>query len=224
MKLKRLFLANFIKKTAVVFAAVFVFLFISCSSNKIAFPIPGQSASAITNIYIEYLNIADIYFSLEKFDKAETYYKAAMGNKDIYWNAYYKLAKCYAYQSKWGDAQTAYETLLKRDPDNTSLKSSIAYIYAMNGNTDKAKEMYVALIEQSPDQVELLENYICVLLAAQEKERAQEQYELLKEKFPESKRLEELGKHFVVEEETESDSSVPELRQAQQPQVERLEN
>ena len=117
MKLKRLFLDNFIKKTAVFFAAVFAFLFISCSSNKFAFPIPGENASAITNIYIEYLNIADIYFSLEKFDKAESYYKAAMGNKDIYWNAYYKLAKCYVYQSKWGDAQTAYETMLKRDPD-----------------------------------------------------------------------------------------------------------
>ena len=183
------------------FAALITFSFISCSSNKFAFPIPGENATAITNIYAEYLNIADIYFSLEKFDKAETYYKAAMGNKDIYWHAFYKLAKCYAYQSKWGDAQAAYETMLKRDPENISLQSSIAYIYAMNGNTEKSINMYCELLEKSPDQSELLENYICVLLAADKKEEAGEQYNLLKEKFPESKRLEELGKHFVVEEE-----------------------
>ena len=229
MKLKRLFLDNSIKKTVVFFAAVFSFLFISCSSNKIAFPIPGENASAITNIYIEYLNIADIYFSLEKFDKAESYYKAAMGNKDIYWNAYYKLAKCYAYQSKWGDAQTSYETILKRDPDNSSIKSSIAYIYAMNGNTTKAIDMYTDLIANAPEQAELYENYICVLLAAEKKEEAKEQYEVLKEKFPESKRLEELGKHFEETEETEEseentasekEPAVPVLQQAQQPQVE----
>ena len=39
------------------------------------------------------MNIADIYFSEEKFDKAITYYELAMQNKDLYWNCYYKLAK-----------------------------------------------------------------------------------------------------------------------------------
>ena len=200
MKLRRLFLdkKRIFAATLIFMAAAFIN--ISCSSNKIAFPIPGQNAAAISNIYIEYLNIADIYFGLEKFDKAETYYKAAMDNKDIYWTAYYKLAKCYALQSKWAEAQSAYETLLNRDPDNSSLKSSIAYIYSMNGNLDKAQEIYRNLIDQFPDRAELLENYICVLLAAENKEEAGKQYDLLKEKFPESKRLEELGKHFIVEE------------------------
>ena len=196
-------MAKLTRAFAVIFSAAVIFCNISCSSNKLAFPIPGQNNTAITNIYIEYLNIADIYFGLEKFDKAETYYKAAMGNKDIYWNAYYKLAKCYVYQSKWGDAQTAYETILKRDPDNNSIKSSIAYIYSMNGRIDKAIEIYSDLILTSPDQVEYLENYICVLLAAELPEEAEEQYDVLKEKFPESSRLEELGKHFVKVEEKE---------------------
>ena len=194
MKLKRLSWVK--RKNAVFICAALLFLNISCSSTKMALPIPGQSQAVISNIYIEYQNIADIYFSLEKFDKAETYYKAAMGNKNIYWTAYYKLAKCYAYQSKWGDAQTAYETMLKRDSENTSLQASLAYIYAMNGNMEKSLELYKALIEKNPESSEVLENYICLLLADQENDEASLQYDILKEKFPESKRLEELGKHF----------------------------
>ena len=194
MKLKRLFWAK--SSAAVFICSAVLFLNISCSSNKVAVPIPGQSDAVTSNIYIEYQNIADIYFGLEKFDKAETYYKAAMGNKDIYWNAYYKLAKCYVYQSKWGDAQTAYETMLKRDPENTTIQSSVAYIYAMNGNIDKSLEIYKDLIEKIPESPEVLENYICVLLADEQKDEASIQYDILKEKFPESKRLEELGKQF----------------------------
>ena len=201
MKLKRLFWA---KNFAAIFFAAGLLLNISCSSTKLAVPIPGQSDAVISNIYIEYQNIADIYYGLEKFDKAETYYKAAMGNKDIYWNAYYKLAKCYVYQSKWGDAQTAYDTMLKRDPENASLKSSIAYIYAMNGSIDKSIELYENLIEETPESVEFLENYICVLLVDGQKEKASEQYDILKEKFPDSKRLEELSKQIAVKEEGES--------------------
>ena len=149
MKLKRLYWAKLC--TAVVFFAAVLCLNISCSSNKIAVPIPGQSEAVQKNIYIEYMNIADIYFGLEKYDKAESYYKAAMGNKDIYWTAIYKLAKCYAYESKWADAQTIYETLLKRDEDNNTLKASVAYIYAMTGNTDKACSMYEELIKNNPE-------------------------------------------------------------------------
>ena len=213
MKLKRLFLDS-------IFLLSFVMI-ISCSSTKFSVPIPGQNEAVITNIYIEYLNIADIYFGLEKFDKAETYYKAAMGNKDIYWSAYYKLAKCYVYQSKWGDAQSTYETILKRDPDNSSIKSSMAYIYAMSGNTQKSIEIYKELIEAEPDQQELLENYICVLLTDENnKEEAQEAYETLKERFPESKKIEEFDKQFPKPEpeenlETESDSESEEQSESE---------
>ena len=194
MKLKRLYWAR------VVIAAVFcitVSLFAaSCSSSKIAVPIPGQKESAVKNIYIEYMNLADAYYELGKYDKAVSYYKAAMENKDIYWTAYYKLARCYVYQSKWDLAQTSYETLLKRDPENNSLKSSLAYIYAMNGNTEKSAQVYQELIAQNPDQSEYLENYICVLLAQGKKEDAKEQFEILNQKHPSSAKITELAKQF----------------------------
>lgn len=201
MKLKRLFWA----KGFLLADALFGILCISsCSSTKFSVPIPGRNDAVITNIYAEYLNIADIYFGLEKFDKAETYYKAAMGNNDIYWTAFYKLAKCYVYESKWGDAQASYETILKRDPENNSIKASIAYIYAMNGNPEKASDIYKELIESNPDQMEYLENYICVLLASDQKDQAKESFEQLKEKFPESKRIEEISKQFPTDEDQEN--------------------
>ena len=197
MKLKKLFSVR-TYLFAIIFAAGSCF-FISCSSNKIAVPIPGQGDAVQKNIYVEYLNIADTYFSLEKYDKAESYYKTAMGNKEIYWTAYYKLAKCYVYESKWGEAQTIYEEMLKRDPENNTIKSSIAYIYAMNGNTDNAITLYEELIENNPDVSEYLENYICILLACDKKEEAEIQFNTFKEKFSQSKRVEEFSKLFEEE-------------------------
>ena len=215
MKLKRLYWARAGIKAIV--CIVFCLFTISCSSNKIAFPIPGQSESANKNIYIEYLSIADIYFDLEKYDKAETYYKAAMTNKDIYWTAYYKLARCYVYQSKWADAQSVYEEILKRDPDNSALKSNMAYIYAMNGNTNQSCLLYEQLINDYPEQSEYLENYICVLLAAEKKEEAEASYIKLRENFPDSKRIQEFDPQFVKEEETpaEEESEEEQITTAQ---------
>ena len=57
------------------FAASSIF-FISCLSKPI--PIAGEKKMAINNIYVEYMNIADIYYSLEKYDKALEYYKLSI--------------------------------------------------------------------------------------------------------------------------------------------------
>ena len=208
MKLKRLYWARAV--IAAIFCIAVPLLTASCSSSKIAFPIPGQRESAVKNIYIEYMNLADAYYELEKYDKAVSYYKAAMENKDIYWTAYYKLARCYVYQSKWDTAQTSYETLLKRDPKNNSLKSSLAYIYAMNGNVEKSTAMYEELIESNPDQSEYLENYICLLLAQDKKDEAKTQFDILAEKYPASKKIEELSKQFEAPPEEESEPALEE--------------
>lgn len=196
MKLKRLFLAN-----------ILAALFISCASNNIALPVPGKSEIVTNNIYIEYMNIADIYFSLEKYDKAAQFYEYAMMNKDNYWSAYYKLGQCYVYQNKYDSALRIYYKLLDRDQNNNSLKSSIAYMEAQTGNTKKALELYDNLIINNPNEAIYLENKIAVLLALENNAEAEELFNQLQEEFPENATNEKFSKYFEElnkKEETES--------------------
>ena len=82
--------------SALVFLLILFFQLSSCVSKPI--PIPGEKKNVIANIYVEYMNIADTYYSLEKYDKALEYYKLSMQSSDLYWAAYYKTAKVYAIQ------------------------------------------------------------------------------------------------------------------------------
>lgn len=188
MKLKKSFLAKILKGAAC--AALLTLT--SCSTTTAV--IPGSKQLQISNIYVEYLNIADIYYSLEKWDKAVTYYNYALGNKDIYWEAYYKLAKTYAIQNKWDDAEEKFKVIYKRDPENASIKSSLAYIYAMKGDTKKAKSMYLELINEQQYNQEYYENYLSILIMEKKYEESKAEYDKIAELFPNSKNLEKFQK------------------------------
>ena len=59
------------------FCAVFIsLLFFSCNTSA-HFPVPGESEVKKNNMYVEYLNIANTYMDLEKFDKAIEFYSKA---------------------------------------------------------------------------------------------------------------------------------------------------
>jgi len=168
------------------FAASSIF-FISCLSKPI--PIAGEKKMAINNIYVEYMNIADIYYSLEKYDKALEYYKLAMQNSKLYWASYYKTAKVYAIQSNWDSALPMYRRLLRRDPDNDSLKASLAYIYAMTGKLTKAERAYKELIYLQPDSRDYIENLTAVYFAKKQYDEGKIYLDILIEKFPDSENI-----------------------------------
>ncbi|MCI5607482.1 MAG: tetratricopeptide repeat protein [Spirochaetia bacterium] len=151
--------------------------------------VPGNSSAFKQNIYNEYYNIAEIYYSLEKYDKAVSYYELAMNNRKFKWDCYYKLGKIYVIQEKWDIALSVFQDLLKRDPDNYSLKSSIAYIYAMKGDTEKSLALYEELLEKQSDNIEFLENYIALLLLNEDCEKAQINIDRLENNNPDSKNL-----------------------------------
>lgn len=158
--------------------------------------IPGKEDDKITNIYIEYLNIGDIYFNLEKYTEAIPYYKLAMQNKKVYWGAYYKLAKCYVYTSDWNNALSMYKKLLNKDKENNSLKANIAYIYLMQGNFNKAEFIYSDLLLKEPDNKAFLENYIALLLSNEIKIKQPEYLEkyntyisVYEDKYPDDENL-----------------------------------
>ena len=163
------------------------FHFSSCVSKPI--PIPGEKKNVIANIYVEYMNIGDTYYSLEKYDKALEYYKLSMQSSDLYWASYYKTAKVYAIQSNWDSALPMFRRLLRREKDNDTIKASIAYIFAMTGKLEKAKKAYKELIYLQPDNQEYLENLIAVLFAKEENNEAKGYLSLLTEKFPDSENI-----------------------------------
>lgn len=173
-------------------------LFFSCTSVHV--PIPGETEVKKNNIYVEYMNIADAYNDLEKYDKAILYYNYAMKNKSLRWSAYYKLGRAYAMNKDWSNAQNVYEHLLKRDSENTSLKMSLAYIYAMSGNLDDSGELYRTLYSENPDNSDILVNYINVLFAQENYGQVRAKLAELKEKFKDNasissfeKKLEEIN-------------------------------
>lgn len=172
------------KKIIFVAALVISSFFISCASSGSL--IPGENQAIIQNIYVEYLNIADTYYSQQNYDKAISYYTKALENKNIYWNAYYKLAKCYVFKSNWTEAEIMYKKILERDSDNMSIKSALAYIYSMNNNLDEALKAYEELYNLQPTDMESLENYIAVLLLKENTELSESLITKLGEEFPDS--------------------------------------
>lgn len=176
-------------KKRLFYSCIFIFfsLCFSCVTKPV--PIPGDKKIAIDNIYLEYLNIADVYYSLEKYDKALEYYKLAMQDFKIYWAAYYKTAKVYAVQSNWDSALPMYRRLLRREKDNDSIKASIAYIYSMTGSLKKAERAYKELVFLQPDNQEYLENLIAVYFAREHYEEGRAGLDVLIEKFPDSENI-----------------------------------
>ena len=81
-------------------------IFVSCASFRV--PVPGETAVRKNNIFVEYMNIADSYNDLGKYDKAITYYKMAKSNRKLKWTANYKLARAYAMNKNWEEAQKLY--------------------------------------------------------------------------------------------------------------------
>lgn len=179
------------KKSAIV---IFVFIFLIFSCKSVNSFVPGQKKIQINNLYKEYYNIAETYFSLQNYTKAISYYKICLENKDLYNAAYYKLGLSYVMNNDWANAEKIFLDLYKIDLENDSIKSSLAYIYSMNGNLKKAEQFYCEIVKTNPDSAEYLENYIAILVKNEKYQLVEEQLVLLKEKFPNSTKIADIEK------------------------------
>lgn len=179
MKLKRLF-----------WASIPLFFLISCVSNNVV--IPGQQSAIQKNIYSEYMRIADEYFNLKKYDKAQIYYKECLDFPEYNNIASYKLAKTYVMQKNYNDAIPLFEKLLTNDNDNQTISESLAYCYAMNNNKTKAEELYLNLINNYGNQSSYYENLIIIYIQDKKKEQSKNLLNELKEKFPDCSNIQKL--------------------------------
>lgn len=161
-------------------------------------PVPGEADTVRTNIYTEYLAIADAYNDLAKYDKAVQYYQYAMKSRKLYWGAYYKLGRAYALSKNWDEAEKIYKRLLRRDPENLNIRLSLAYITAMAGDLKRAEEMYGALCEENPQNADVLVNYVNILITAGKLDEAEEKLAALKEQFADNKNIEDFEKRIAA--------------------------
>lgn len=158
--------------------------------------VPGVRRITIKDVYAEYMLIGDEYVKLQKYDKAIEYYTKTLGDKELYWSAYYKLGRAYALASEWEEAEVVYERLLARDSKNTDLLRSMAYIKGMNGQTGEAMAIYNALLEERDEDETTIVNIATLMLSTLQIDTARIYIDMLKEKFPESKMLDTLGKEM----------------------------
>lgn len=154
----------------------------------------------------EYINIADGYVDLKRYDNAIFYYERALKSKNHYYGVLFKIARVSALKKDWERAKKSYKELLERDPENMSLRSSLAYVSAMSGDLENALKSYEMLSEKAPDNQGILENYIAVLLAAEKKDLAREKIVMLEDKFPQSEKLSAFNESIKPEEADESEN------------------
>lgn len=182
------------KKSAI---GIFVFIFLIFSCKSVNSFVPGQKKIQINNLYAEYYNIAETYYSLKNYSKAITYYTLCLENKDLYNASYYKLGLSYAMHKDWSNAQKIFSDIYKKDSQNDSIKSSLAYVYSMNGETKKAEELYFEITQSQNESYEYQENYIAILIQNEKYDLAEEQFTLLKEKFPNSTKIADIEKKLA---------------------------
>lgn len=193
------------------FLPIIIFSFCVClfSCKSVNSFVPGQKKIQINNLYTEYYNIAETYYSLKNYSKAITYYTLCLENKDLYNASYYKLGLSYAMNKDWSNAQKVFSDIYKKDPKNNSIKSSLAYAYSMNGETKKAEELYFEITQSQSESCEYQENYIAILIQNEKYDLAEEQFSLLKEKFPNSTKISDIEKKLAELNPKEGENEAP---------------
>lgn len=153
----------------------------SCASDSF---VPGAGEKRIENIYKEYMSLADSYYEIQKYEKAEVFYKKASALKELYWPCSYKLADVSLKLSKWNEAESYLKKLIARDSENIVLNEKYAYVLASKGDFDGAMAIYKELCTKEDPGQSSLENYLVILISKDMVEEGKIQLEVLKEKFP----------------------------------------
>ena len=131
----------------------------------------------------EYLELADAYAAVEKYQKAATFYERAAKHPGFFNATQYKLARMYALLGKWADAVLVLEPLYLQEPDNILLSNSYAFALVSSGQLEKAFPIYERNYnENKANPVQAL-NYAEILLLAERYDDATATIAVLREQF-----------------------------------------
>jgi len=96
--------------------------------------------------------LGECYLFMGELDKAEEYYKKAVGSNGIHPDPYLGLATVAVQRGDLTDAMTMYEKAHNIEPTDKSL-SGIALIRMENGEKENAFSMFVEAIKMNPENM-----------------------------------------------------------------------
>ncbi len=96
--------------------------------------------------------LGECYLFMGELDKAEEYYKKAVGSNGIHPDPYLGLATVAVQRGDLNDALAMYEKAHKIEPTDKSL-SGIALIRMENGEKENAFSMFIEAIKMNPENM-----------------------------------------------------------------------
>lgn len=134
----------------------------------------------------EYMELANGYAGLSKYEKALSFYSQARKAPEYRNASEYGMARMYAFLEKWDETVPLLEGLLQRDPKNMIVSSALAYALAAKGEPERAALVYKDLYEINSEDPESGLAYARILLLCEDYQEVLDLSASLREKFPDS--------------------------------------
>jgi cyclophilin family peptidyl-prolyl cis-trans isomerase/tetratricopeptide (TPR) repeat protein len=93
---------------------------------------------------------AQVYLSMDDYDKAEETYQTSLALDDEYAKTYIALGRLYTVQEDWDGAAEAYQKALELSPKSAESYSNLGYVYSKSGDLEAALKAYLKAIELRP--------------------------------------------------------------------------
>lgn len=140
----------------------------------------------------EYLELADAYAEVKRYDKAADFYERAARHENYYNVTRYKLARVYALAGKWQETIAVLEPLFAQEPDNLLISNAYAFALLSAGENEKALPIYERnYLENTQDPVQA-RNYAEMLFLAERYEDARGIIAKMREEYGDAEYLTDL--------------------------------
>jgi len=141
----------------------------------------------------EYMELADAYVAVRKYDKAAAFYERAGAHKAYYNATRYKLARMYALSGKWENAVEILEPLYTMEPENLLVANSYSYALVSLGELEKALPIYEKNYSENTDNPVQARNYAEILFLAKRWDDCTAHIARMREQFGDAEELSDLS-------------------------------
>lgn len=141
----------------------------------------------------EYLQLADAYADVARYDKAATFYERAAQHKNYYNITRYKLARVYALAGKWQEAIAVLDPLYSQEPENLLISNAYAFALVSAGENDIALPIYEKNYTDNAKDPVQSRNYAEMLFLAGRYQDALNMIQKLREDYGDAEYLTDLA-------------------------------